>query len=144
NDRAIVRGATLLRRHVNTGLQGVGGSVAVDEAMGRFGPIALYVGGTGEVRFRDVSYKDLSLKRFAKEQISPNFRMQQLTPFQYAWSAAAADVNRDGHTDIIIPPFVFLGPDFLTAREFYAGETLNPSTQYPSIMVGFAGDFTGD
>ena len=144
NDLDIVLDATLLRPHVNTGLQGAGGSVAVDDAMGQFGPIALYVGGTGEVHFKDVSYKDLNLKRFVKEQISPNFRMQRLTPFQYAWSAAAADVNRDGHTDIIIPPFVFLGPDFLTAREFYAGETLNPSTQYPSIMVGFAGDFTGD
>jgi hypothetical protein len=144
NDLDIVLDATLLRPHVNSGLQGAGGSAAVDDAMGRFGPIALYVGGTGEVHFKDVSYKDLNLKRFVKEQISPNFRMQQLTPFQYAWSAAAADVNRDGHTDIIIPPFVFLGPDFLTAREFYAGETLNPSTQYPSIMVGFAGDFTGD
>ena len=37
-----------------------------------------------------------------------------------------------------------MGPDFTTAREFYAAETLNPSTVYPSIMVGFAGDFTGD
>ena len=46
--------------------------------------------------------------------------------------------------DIIIPPFIFYGPDYTTAREFYAAETLNPSTVYPSIMVGFAGDFTGD
>lgn len=144
NDLDIVLDATLLRPHVNTGLQGAGGSVAVDEGLGRFGPIALYVGGTGEVRFKDVSYKDLNLKTFVKEQISPHFRMQRLTPFQYSWSEAAADVNRDGHIDIIIPPFVFFGPDYLTARELYAGETLNPSTQYPSIMVGFAGDFTGD
>ena len=144
NDLDIVLDATLLRPHVNTGLQGAGGSAAVDEAMGRFGPIALYAGGTGEVRFRDVSYKDLNLKRFVTEQTSPHFRMQRLTPFQYSWSEAAADVNRDGHIDIIVPPFIFLGPDFVTAREFYAAETLNPSTQYPAIMVGFAGDFTGD
>src|SRR5436309_12350996 len=45
NDLDIVLDATLLRPHVNTGLQGAGGSVAVDEAMGRFGPVALYVGG---------------------------------------------------------------------------------------------------
>jgi hypothetical protein len=144
NDLDIVLDATLLRPHINTGMRGAGGSVAVDEAMGRFGPIALYVGGTGEVRFRDVSYKDVNLKRFKKEETSANFRMQRLTPFQYSWAQAAADVNHDGQTDIIIPPFVFLGPDYLTAREFYAAETLNPSTVYPSIMVGFAGDFTGD
>jgi hypothetical protein len=125
-------------------MRGTGGSAAVDEAMGKFGPIALYAGGTGEVRFRDVSYKDVNLKRFAKEQISTNFRMQRLTPFQYSWAQAAADVNKDGQTDIIVPPFVYLGPDYLTAREFYAAETLNPSTVYPAIMVGFAGDFTGD
>jgi hypothetical protein len=144
NDLDIVIDATLLRPHVNGGLQNAGGSVAIDEAMGQFGPIALYVGGTGEVHFRDVSYKDVNLKRFPKEQVSPNFRMQRLTPFQYSWAQAAADVNHDGNLDIIIPPFIFLGPDFLTAREFYAAETLNPSTVYPSIMVGFAGDFTGD
>ena len=144
NELDIVLDATLLRPHVNNGLRGAGGSVAVDEAMGQFGPIALYVGGTGEVRFRDVSYKDVNLKRFTKEEVSPKFRMQRLTPFQYSWAQAAADVNRDGQMDIIIPPFIFMGPDYLTAREFYAGETLNPSTVYPAIMVGFAGDFTGD
>jgi Domain of Unknown Function (DUF1080)/FG-GAP-like repeat len=144
NELDIVLDATLLRPHVNNGLRGAGGSVAVDEAMGQFGPIALYVGGTGEVRFRDVSYKDVNLKRFTKEEVSPKFRMQRLTPFQYSWAEAAADVNRDGQMDIIIPPFIFMGPDYLTAREFYAGETLNPSTVYPAIMVGFAGDFTGD
>jgi hypothetical protein len=144
NDLDVVIDATLLRPHVNTGLQATGGGAAVDEAMGSFGPIALYVGGTGEVRFRDVSYKDLNLKRFAKEQVSPNFRMQRLTPFQYSWAQAAADVNRDGHLDIIVPPFIYLGPDYVTAREFYAAQTLNPSTEYPMVMVGFAGDFTGD
>jgi hypothetical protein len=144
NDLDVVIDATLLRPHVNTGLQAAGGGAAVDEAMGSFGPIALYVGGTGEVRFRDVSYKDLNLKRFAKEQVSPNFRMQRLTPFQYSWAQAAADVNRDGHLDIIVPPFIYLGPDYVTAREFYAAQTLNPSTEYPMVMVGFAGDFTGD
>ena len=70
--------------------------------------------------------------------------MQRLMPFQYSWAQAAADVNRDGQMDIISPPFIFMGPDYVTAREFYAGETLNPSTVYPAIMVGFAGDFTGD
>ncbi len=144
NDLDIVIDATLLRPHVNTGLQAAGGGAAVDEAMGSFGPIALYVGGTGEVRFRDVSYEDLNLKRFTKEQVSPNFRMQRLTPFQYSWAQAAADVNRDGHLDIIVPPFIYLGPDYVTAREFYAAQTLNPSTEYPMVMVGFAGDFTGD
>jgi hypothetical protein len=142
NDLDVIADVTLLRPHVNSSNASSGG--AVSDEMGSFGPIALYAAGTGEVRFRDVSYKDLNLKRFPKEKVSANFRMQRLTPFQYSWAQAAADVNRDGNLDIIIPPFIFMGPDYTTAREFYAAETLNPSTVYPSIMVGFAGDFTGD
>jgi hypothetical protein len=144
NDIDIVIDTTLLRPWINTSPQTAGGSVAVSEDMGRFGPIGLYVGGTGEVRFRDVSYKDVNLKRFVKEEVSPNFRMQRLTPFQYAWSQAAADVDRDGDLDIFVGPYVFLGPDYLTAREIYGAVTLNPSDEYPPVMVGFAGDFTGD
>lgn len=142
NDLDVIADATLLRPHVNSS-NASGGSAITDE-MGSFGPIALYVGGTGEVRFRDVSYKDLNLKRVVPEQVSSKFTMRRLTPFQYSWAQAAADVDKDGHTDIIIPPFIFMGPNYATAREFYAAETLNPSTVYPSIMVGFAADFTGD
>jgi len=144
NDLEIIIDATLLRPIANTGYIG-GSGAAVSEEMGKFGPVALYVGGTGEVRFRDVSYKDVNLKRFGKEEVSSNYRMQRLTPFQYSWAQAVVDVNRDGQNDIIIPPFIFMGPDYTTAREaLYAAETLNPSTVYPSVMVGFAGDFTGD
>ena len=129
NDLDIIADVTLLRPHVNSSNASSGG--AVSDEMGSFGPIALYAAGTGEVRFRDVSYKDINLKRFPKEQVSANFRMQRLTPFQYSWAQAAADVNHDGNLDIIIPPFIFIGPDYTTAREFYAAETLNPSTVYP-------------
>ena len=65
------------------------------------------------MRFRDVSYKDVNLKRFAKEEISANFRMQRLTPFQYSWAQAPPISTSDGHMDIIIPPFIFLRPGLL-------------------------------
>ena len=126
NDLDVVIDTTLFRPWINTSPATAGGSVAISEEMGKFGPVALYVGGTGEVRFRDVSYKDVNLKRFAKEEVSSNFRKQQLTPFQYAWSQAAADIDRDGDQDIFIGPYVFLGPDYLTAREIYGAVTLNP------------------
>ena len=44
-----------------------------------FGPIALYAGGSGEVRFKDVSYKDLNSKTEPKETVSRNFEMQRLS-----------------------------------------------------------------
>ena len=144
NDLDVVVDTTLFRPWINTSPATAGGSVAITEEMGKFGPVALYVGGTGAVSFRDVSYKDVNLKRFVKEEVSANFRKQQLTPFQYAWSQAAADIDRDGDLDIFIGPYVFLGPDYVTAREIYGAVTLNPSDEYPPVMVGFAGDFTGD
>jgi hypothetical protein len=141
NEVEVVLDANILRPSVNGRAAGGG---AADEEAGRFGPIALYVGGTGEVRFRDVSYKDLGLKRFVKETLSANFRMQRLTPYYYSFSAAAADINRDGNLDIVSGPFIFFGPDFTEAREFYAAQTTNPSTSFSSNWVAFAGDFTGD
>jgi hypothetical protein len=141
NDVDIVLDANILRPMVNGRPTGGG---AADEDAGAFGPVALYVGGAGEVRFRDVGYKDLGLKRFVKEQLSPNFRMQRLTPYYYSFSAAAADINRDGYMDVISGPFIFYGPDFTEAREFYPAQTSSPSTTFQQNWVAFAGDFTGD
>ena len=53
------------------------------------GPIALYVGGTGEVRFKDLAYKDLGLKVHTPEEVtSPDFRRQQISDFYYSLTAA--------------------------------------------------------
>ena len=141
NDVDVVIDANILRPWVNTSPNGGG---AADEELGSFGPIALYVGGTGEVRYRDVSYRDLSVKRAVKEELSPNFQMRRLTPFYYSFASAAADFDRDGHMDIVSGPFIFLGPDFTSVREFYLALTTNPSTDFSSNWLEFAGDYTGD
>jgi hypothetical protein len=141
NDVDIIVDANILRQSLNGRSAGGG---AADEEAGLFGPVALFAGGEGEVRFRDVSYKDLGVKRFPKEQISSNFRMLRLTPFYYSFSAAAADMNRDGHLDVVAGPFIYFGPEYNEAREFYAAQTTNPSTTFSHNWVAFAGDFTGD
>ena len=141
NETDIVFDANILRVSVNG--RGAGGGAA-DEDLAKFGSVALYVGGTGEARFRDVGYKDVGLKRFPKEQLSPNFRMQRLSPYYYSFSAAAADMNRDGQLDVVSGPFIYYGPDFTEAREFYAAQTTSPSTTFSHNWVAFAGDFTGD
>jgi hypothetical protein len=78
------------------------------------------------------------------EQLSPNYRMLRLTPFYYSFASGAADFDRDGNMDIVSGPFIFLGPDFTKVREFYMALTTNPSTNFSSNWLEFAGDFTGD
>ena len=108
-------------------------------------PSVCNAGGTGEVRYKDVAYKDLLAKELPKEDVSSRFRMQRIDDFYYAWGAAAADFNRDGIPDIAAGPYYYLGPDYTVRKEIYLAQTINPSTAYPSnTMQNFAYDFTGD
>jgi hypothetical protein len=145
NDVDVVIDANILRQWVNKGGGNASGSGgAADDDVGRFGPLALYVGGTGEARFRDVSYRDLSVKPIVAEKLSSNFQMMRLTPFYYSFASAAADFDRDGHMDVVSGPFIFMGPDFTTKREFYMALATRPGVDFSSNWLEFAGDFTGD
>jgi hypothetical protein len=137
----IVIDANILRPFLNDGA-GVSGGVA-DPEFGSFGPIALHAGGSGEVRFKDVSFKDLQPRVARPEETSRRFRMQVLNEFYYSWGPDVADFNRDGIPDIAAGPYYYLGPDYNVAREIYMAQTLDPDSQYFN-GVQFAHDFTGD
>jgi hypothetical protein len=106
--------------------------------------VALYVGGAGEVRFKQVEMKDMARRMQPTEKVSNNFRIQRISDYYYAWSAAAADINHDGILDIVAGPFYYLGPDFQVSREIYPSQTSAVGTQYTPAAVNFAYDFTGD
>ena len=129
----------------NLRVVGISGSVTLpeDNANG-YGPIALYAGGTGEVRFKDFAWKDLNSIDEPKATTSPRFTAQQISSFYYGWSTAGGDFNKDGQIDIAYGPFYFAGPDFTTRHIYRAGRQYNPSTEYAPDMVNLAGDFTGD
>jgi hypothetical protein len=122
-----------------------GGSNPVTDALGNYGPIALWVGGTAPASFKTVAYADLNARPFEDEKLSANFRIRRLSEFYYSYSAAIADFNRDGTNDVAAGPYIYAGPDFSTGRQFYAGISYNPTSEWPvANMVNLAHDFTGD
>jgi hypothetical protein len=135
--------ADIVRAQINGTSLGFGGAATTDKGTG-FGPIALYVGGTGEVEFKDISYKDLANKKEPAEYVSPNYRAQRISDYSYAWSAAVADINHDGVKDIVAGPYYYLGPDYTVRHEVYRSQTFSPGTEFALDMVNFAYDFTGD
>lgn len=121
-----------------------GANAATSDRMMSYGPVALHVGGSGEVRFKDVAFKDLHHKAEPAEKVSSRFRMQRLNDFFYSWGATAGDVTHDGVPDVIAGPFYFVGPDYTERREFTAARSYNPSNNFPDGHVFFVHDFTGD
>jgi len=83
-----------------------------------YGSVALFVGGSGEVRYKDFAWKDLNSIADPTESVSPRFTMQRVSSLYYGWGATTADINHDGTLDIVSGPFSYLGPGF-TERKIY-------------------------
>src|SRR5690348_3823700 len=73
NQLEFILDMNILRGFINDGM---GPSGAVDSV--QFGSIALYVNGPGEVRFKDLKYKDLALRSLPREKTSSRFQVQQI------------------------------------------------------------------
>ena len=136
--------ANILRPRFNGGV-GISPRATDNDGSGsEYGPIAIYAGGTGEVRFKDVCYKDFGRFEMPLEIVSSNFRMQRIDDYYYSWGASIADVNRDGIKDIVTGPYYYLGPDYTVKREISVAETVAPGRGFDKTMVVFADDFAGD
>jgi 3-keto-disaccharide hydrolase/FG-GAP-like repeat len=121
------------------------GTIPLDEPhAGGYGPVALYVGGAGEVHYKDLAWKDLMHVVEPKEVVSSHYTIQRLNPLYYGWGAATADVNHDGTLDVISGPFYYLGPSFTERRIYREGVIYNPENSFAPDMVNLAADFTGD
>jgi hypothetical protein len=118
-------------------------STALEGAPG-FGVVALYAGGTGEVRFKDLAWKDIMSLVEPRERTSPHFTRQMLTQFYYGWGPSVADFNHDGIPDIAVGNFYYIGPSYTERRIFRQDRGYNPATEYAPDMVNLAYDFNGD
>jgi hypothetical protein len=137
---SVTMDANIIRPILNQSYDFIPGAT---EDRNEYGSIALYV-GSGEVRFKDVSFKDLHTREIPAEQTSSRFRVQRLDEFYYSWGAAAGDVNHDGVPDLVAGPFYYLGPTYTTRGEIDLAPAQSPSTSFARTMVDFAYDFTGD
>jgi hypothetical protein len=120
-------------------------TAAVDEKNATaFGAIALYVGGSGEVRFKDLAWKDLMRVVTNAEEVSPRYTIRRLSTSYYGWGAITSDVNHDGTLDVVSGPFYYLGPNFAEQRRYRDGPMFNPESSFAPDMVNLSADFTGD
>ena len=72
------------------------------------------------------------------------FVRNQLTTAYYCDGITAADVNRDGHLDVIAGPVWYAGPTFEHSTEIYPAVALPPETSPSNCMLTFAHDFNAD
>jgi len=129
NSVQVTLDADTLRGTLN-GSPGLGYGWTVDDSAG-FGPVGLYVGGSGEVHSKDLAYKNLSVREEPAGKPSSDFRLQRLDEFYYSWGVAAADINRDGHPDLVLGIGGVLS--------WAAPDPANPTGQWVVHYVGGSG-----
>lgn len=73
----------------------------------------------------------------------PTFKTQRLSDKFYGEGAHYADINKDGHTDIVSGPFWYAGPDFSRSYRFYEGDAFDPHA-YSKNFLTYTGDINND
>ena len=143
NEIEVFLETNVIRNFLNDGNE-IGGAVDGESALSGFGPVALYVSGPGEVHFKDVMYKDISVRYTPKEQSSPRFKVQCISDYYYSWGADAADFNKDGNLDIVSGAYIYFGPDFTKFKEIYPAIAVGPSKEFTPINHQFTYDVNQD
>ena len=69
---------------------------AVPRGLGTYGPVALYVGGSGQVQFKDVHIAISMFSKLTRSISSPQFTEQHLNAYYYSWSTAVTDIWING------------------------------------------------
>ncbi len=72
-----------------------------------------------------------------------NFQRLKLTGTFYAEGAHFADFNKDGHSDIVSGPYIYLGPTFKSKLEIYPVKAYQPKA-YSENFLTYTGDIDSD
>lgn len=79
----------------------------------------------------------------ADDHLLHSFERRQLTDQFTCEGANAADLNNDGHVDLIAGPYWYAGPDFTERAEIYAPQAFHIDG-YSDNFFAFAHDFNAD
>src|SRR6478672_10887146 len=79
----------------------------------------------------------------SQDLVLHKYRHQKLTGVYYSEGAAAGDLNRDGHVDVVYGPYWFEGPDFVKKHEIYPAQP-QPMEKYADNFFSWVYDFDGD
>jgi hypothetical protein len=143
NQLEVYLDVNVVRSFLNDGRE-VGATTGVTTTLDKFGPVALYIAGTGEVQFKNILLKDISIKETPLEASSDRFEVQRISDMYYSWGADAADFNQDGYLDVVAGPLIYFGPDFTRTKEIFAAKAVGPSLEFTTTNVQFTYDFNGD
>jgi len=106
-------------------------SAKLEAKRSQFGQLGLHVRGSDSTaRFKELSIIDLTERVAGIAANRGNRRFHHLTDLFYSEGVAAADLNRDGHEEVIAGPFYYVGPEFRIAREIFPPTTVNPAGSY--------------
>lgn len=137
----------VLRSFLNEGRETgarIGDGSSPESGTDGYGPIALYTGGSREVRFKNVMIKDILVRETPEELSSPRFRVHRINDMYYSWGADAADFNRDGVMDVVAGPYIYYGPAFTGRTEIYPAIAVGPSQEFSATHIQYTYDFNGD
>ncbi len=133
----------VIRSFLNDGGE-VGGTTGEEKNDDGYGPVALYIGGKGEVQFKNIMIKDVSIKETPIENTSDRFRVQRISDMYYSWGANAADFNKDGVLDVVAGPYIYYGPDYTKRSEIFPAIAGSPSLEFPYNRVQDTYDINND
>ncbi len=57
----------------------------------------------------------------------PKFERVQLSREFHAEGGTAADLDNDGHGEVIVGPWIYWGPDFQSKSKYYEADPIDPA-----------------
>lgn len=96
--------------------------------------LSLSLAALGIANLRSASSSLAADVRFERVQLSQEFHSE---------GGTTADLDNDGHGEVIVGPWIYWGPDFQQKSRYYAGDPIDPAG-YSKNFLMYSDDIDGD